>query len=179
MFVSATTPPSNIPMSAPYLLLAHPPTASLHLLTLPALALHSSAPVAVPPHAASLAGAPPLLFAAQAARATVCAFRLTQQNSLTEVAKHPAPERISALAHSPRGTFLVAGSPSGRLYAWEASTGELIRQWEGHYKKVGVVKFGTTGDIVWTGGDDGVVHGWLISEWVARNRMPDRRELMR
>ena len=153
-------------MSAPHLLLAHPPTSSVHVLKLPTLALHTSASVGVPPHALSLAGNPPMLFAAQVARPTIAAFRLTQQNSLTEITKHPAPERISALDESPRGSFLVAGSPSGRLYIWEVPTGELVRQWEGHYKKVGVVRFSPSGDIVWTGGDDGAVHGWLIAECV-------------
>lgn len=165
--------------TAPYLLLAHPPTTSVHLLAIPGLTQHATAHGnVVPAHAVSVSSsqhqhssAPPLLFCAQAARPTIAAFRLSQQNTLVETAKHPAPEKITSLAASPQGSFLVAGSPTGKLYIWEISTGELIRMVDGHYKRVGVVRFAPGGEVVWTGGDDGAVHGWLVSEWVVSKAM--------
>ncbi|KAI9023957.1 WD40-repeat-containing domain protein [Hyaloraphidium curvatum] len=159
-------------MSAPHLLLSHPQTSLIHLLTVPGLTVHTSISSTTPAHCVSLplplpTATPPTLFAAQAARPTIHAYKFTHTNTLAEILKHPAPEKVTALASSPSGNYLVAGGATGRLWVWEVATGELLRSWEGHYKRVGVIRFSSCGQGVWTGGDEGAVHLWNLAELVS------------
>jgi WD40 repeat protein len=44
------------------------------------------------------------------------------------------PERLTALAASPDGSYLAAGGGSGAVYLWDTPSGRLLATWPAHYK---------------------------------------------
>ncbi len=71
-------------------------------------------------------------------------------------------EPLSALAASRDGTLLAGGGASGRLYLWDTSTGELAKEWQGHYKATSCLAFSPCGALLASGGLDGVAHCWDV-----------------
>lgn len=76
------------------------------------------------------------------------------------------PEKISCLAASASGALLVAAGASGRLYLWECSSGQLLAQWEAHYRAVRALVF-LAEDLVASGGEDGLIRVWSAPEAAA------------
>ena len=72
-------------------------------------------------------------------------------------------EPMCALAASGDGTLLAGGGASGRLYLWDASTGELCREWQAHYKATSCLAFSPCGALLASGGLDGVAHCWDVA----------------
>ena len=52
------------------------------------------------------------------------------------------------------------------LIAAQAATGELVRQWDAHFKGVNSVRFSDDDIYVVTGGEDSLVHVWVLGEYV-------------
>jgi WD40 repeat protein len=72
-------------------------------------------------------------------------------------------EPMCALAASGDGTLLAGGGASGRLYLWDAATGELCREWQAHYKATSCLAFSPCGALLASGGLDGVAHCWDVA----------------
>lgn len=81
-----------------------------------------------------------------------------------------SPEALTCVT-SWRG-FCFAGGKSGRAYVWESWSGRVSRSWEAHYKAVGCIS--CTEDYVATGGDDGLIHCWLISRLLDEDLVGDQ-----
>jgi pre-rRNA-processing protein IPI3 len=72
-------------------------------------------------------------------------------------------EPLLSVAGSPDGCSIAGGGASGRLYLWDAASGELVRVWQGHYKAATCVAFSPCGALLASGGADGVVHAWDVA----------------
>ncbi|KAJ1951366.1 Pre-rRNA-processing protein ipi3 [Dispira parvispora] len=80
------------------------------------------------------------------------------------ILKFPCPEKITVLAVAHSGTWAMAGTPKGKLYVWEVSTGALIRSWDAHYKTVTAVRFAQDDSYVVSSSEDAVVQVWELAE---------------
>jgi pre-rRNA-processing protein IPI3 len=69
-------------------------------------------------------------------------------------------EGLLSVAASGDGSLLAGGGASGRAYLWDTATGELLREWQAHYKAVGALAFSPCGALLASGGDDGLAHCW-------------------
>jgi pre-rRNA-processing protein IPI3 len=82
------------------------------------------------------------------------------------------PEKMRSLGLSPTGTWCVGGSESGKLFVWEvrpseyssfqSATGDLLFAREAHYQALSHICFTADELMLFTGGDDAVVHSWPI-----------------
>jgi WD40 repeat protein len=71
-------------------------------------------------------------------------------------------ESLSSLVSSRDGTLLAGGGASGRVYLWDSATGELLREWQAHYKAVSTLAFTACASLLASGGLDSVVHCWDV-----------------
>jgi ribosome assembly protein SQT1 len=69
-----------------------------------------------------------------------------KQDAVTSIVAHPPP----------KGYLVVSGSADKTLRTWDARTGTLIREHKGHQGAILGVALGLKGDVVVSGGDDGV-----------------------
>jgi len=74
------------------------------------------------------------------------------------------PERPMSVCASRDGRFVASGSASGTASVWEASTGRLLARFRAHFKGVTAMMFTPCGSALVTGGEDGAVHAWRVSE---------------
>lgn len=74
------------------------------------------------------------------------------------------PERPSCVASSRDGVYAACGSSSGSASVWEASSGRLLARFKAHFKGVSAMMFTADGSALITGGEDGAVHAWRMSE---------------
>lgn len=68
-----------------------------------------------------------------------------------------APEPILCLCSDASSCFVVAGSASGKAYVWNSGTGDLLAQWNAHFRGVCCVSITHDTAFIVTGGDDGLV----------------------
>jgi WD40 repeat protein len=103
----------------------------------------------------------PAAFAlAQASAAAVLQYAWGSDTPLFRCA---VAEPLGALAASADGSLLAGGGASGRLYLWDAATGELAREWQAHYKAASCLAFSPCGALLASGGLDGVAHCWDVA----------------
>eukprot|EP00939_MAST-03C_sp_MAST-3C-sp1_P004498 g4498.t1 len=76
--------------------------------------------------------------------------------------KSVTPERIGPMVATKDGHYIVAGGASGKMFIWEATEGYLLRVWEAHYKAVTRLRFDADDSVLFSAGEDGVVHGWDV-----------------
>ncbi|MGK7929593.1 MAG: hypothetical protein AB4290_30855 [Spirulina sp.] len=67
---------------------------------------------------------------------------------------------VYSLAFSPDGKILASGTSHRTITLWDGETGEKIALLVGHRDRVNVVEFGDRGDLLASGGDDGIVRVW-------------------
>jgi WD40 repeat protein len=110
------------------------------------------------------------LIASQGSRPAVHLYSLGSSESPL---KCPMPERMRVVA-SPCGSFLFGGGASGKLYAWALGSGALVAVVEAHYRDVTCLAITSDGACLVSGGEDGVVHAWMVSALVdsASSRRP-------
>ncbi len=65
---------------------------------------------------------------------------------------------------SPEGLYVLAGGRSGRVYAWEAASGSLLRAWDAHFKAVTCLALSSDGGVLFTGSEDTLVKAWALGE---------------
>ncbi len=72
------------------------------------------------------------------------------------------PSKTYALAVSTDGKMIASGGPSGKLYLWDADSGELLHKLEGHTDSVVSLAFSPDKQTLISGGYDGLVCVWDI-----------------
>ncbi|HLH56681.1 MAG TPA: serine/threonine-protein kinase [Verrucomicrobiae bacterium] len=72
----------------------------------------------------------------------------------------PHPARVTALAWSPSGNSLAVGCENGRLFIWNAETGEKQTELEGHEDYIVSVGFSHSGGLVGSSSWDRRFHLW-------------------
>jgi len=74
------------------------------------------------------------------------------------------PEKLTTVAVSPCGAFMIGGGATGRIYLWEVPNGAMLRTWEGHYRSVTCACFTGDGSHFVTGSEDSLVRVWSIAQ---------------
>ena len=119
--------------------------------------------IAYGPSVAGELPAPEYLLAAQSARPAIHIWALHRDVPQFKCA---LAEPMLSVASSLDGLFCVAGGASGKCYAWDTASGDLLRVWNAHYKGVSALAFLPGDDVLVTGGQDGVVHVWDFSSLI-------------
>ncbi|XP_068643446.1 protein ROOT INITIATION DEFECTIVE 3-like [Aristolochia californica] len=78
-----------------------------------------------------------------------------------EVKSFPV-EPINPLACNSDGTYIVGGGASGDIYLWEVASGQLLKQWHGHYRSVTCLVFSDDESFLISGAEDGCVRVWSL-----------------
>ncbi|WP_204102514.1 MULTISPECIES: WD40 repeat domain-containing protein [Spirulina sp. CCY15215] len=68
--------------------------------------------------------------------------------------------QVYSLAFSPDGKILVSGTSHRRITLWDVETGQKLALFDGRCDRVNIVAFGDRGEILASGGDDGIVKVW-------------------
>jgi len=69
--------------------------------------------------------------------------------------------KVDALGYSPKGEYLAVGSADdSTVRIWSISTGEIVRNLEGHTGGVTTLSYSSNNMILAVGGDDGVIRMW-------------------
>ena len=74
------------------------------------------------------------------------------------------PERLVAIAATADGVHIAGGAESGRIYLWEASTGAMLRSWEGHYRALTHMAFTDDGSQLVSCSEDSLVRVWSCGQ---------------
>ncbi|KAG8878044.1 Pre-rRNA-processing protein ipi3 [Tulasnella sp. 331] len=61
------------------------------------------------------------------------------------------------------GRYFAGGTPTGRIYLWEMSSGILFSTFEAHYRRVNVLRFTTDGIALISGSEDSGVSVWVMA----------------
>jgi WD40 repeat protein len=78
---------------------------------------------------------------------------------------------VNAVAFSPDGRTLVAGSGDGTISSWDARTGQELPAFGGHPKSVQSVVFSGDGSVLASGSRDGTVAVWDVRSGKLRHRL--------
>lgn len=80
--------------------------------------------------------------------------------------------RTYALAFSPDGRTIAAGSTDGAVRLWDVSSGKLRGTWQSHTKPVHAVAFSPDGRILATGSEDETARLWSMATGKVRAVLP-------
>ncbi|GAA5858619.1 hypothetical protein JCM8547_001394 [Rhodosporidiobolus lusitaniae] len=72
------------------------------------------------------------------------------------------PVRLSTMTVSKDGVHMAGGTPDGRLFLWEISTGHLVVTVDAHYRAVSALAFSDDGAALVSGSEDATVSVWSI-----------------
>lgn len=61
---------------------------------------------------------------------------------------------------------MFGGGKSGKIYVWALGSGVLLNVFEAHFREVTCLSVTSDGACLVSGGDDGVVHAWMVSALV-------------
>ena len=109
------------------------------------------------------------VLASQRKEAAIYVFRRGQKSPHL---KCRLAEPIGPIIVSPDCTYCFAGGSSGKLYAWELSSGELVRTWHGHHKPVRSLGMTDDSSFLVSGGDDAVLSVWSVLDVVDADESP-------
>lgn len=82
------------------------------------------------------------------------------------------PEQLVCATTS--NLLYVGASDSGRVYIWFVNTGQMACWFDAHYGKVTCLAFSNCQSYLLTGGNDGLIHSWLISDLLENTVKPAR-----
>ncbi|KAJ2080875.1 Pre-rRNA-processing protein ipi3 [Coemansia sp. RSA 988] len=81
----------------------------------------------------------------------------------------PFPEEIACVQVLDDGRYFVAGSRTGRILVWETASGRMVGAWDAHYGAV--TALASDVGVLVSGGEDAVVHVWLLSQALDRQAL--------
>ncbi|GLI62042.1 hypothetical protein VaNZ11_004624 [Volvox africanus] len=73
-------------------------------------------------------------------------------------------ETVSVLTATADGHYLAGGCNNGTIYLWELCSGRLLRAWPAHFKGVTALLFGSGASLLLSGGEDTMLHAWLLAD---------------
>jgi WD40 repeat protein len=74
---------------------------------------------------------------------------------------------VSAIAYSPDGTLLVSGGENGTIRVWSCAERRLVRELDGHKKRIGLLRFRADGRGLLSIDSKGTVIWWDVATWEA------------
>ncbi|KAH7106050.1 WD40 repeat-like protein [Auriculariales sp. MPI-PUGE-AT-0066] len=83
------------------------------------------------------------------------------------------PEKLSALAVDPAGTYCAGGTHTGRLFLWEIASGLLLNAFDAHYRQVTALCFSPDAAILCSGSEDSGISVWSMSRLLDNSINPD------
>ena len=99
------------------------------------------------------------------------AFLLTMRGSSPPImhwkGRLPEGHLTGGLLISPCGHYVVGGGKSGTLFVWNTLGGKLISTIKAHYRSILIMDWSECGRFLCTGGADGMVHVFSLSQLVA------------
>ncbi|KAI8364741.1 quinon protein alcohol dehydrogenase-like superfamily [Radiomyces spectabilis] len=78
--------------------------------------------------------------------------------------KMPTTEKMVSVAASNQGTYAAAATASGRVYLWHLATGNLVRIFEAHYRRITRLAFTSDDQALITASEDATVNVWLMAQ---------------
>lgn len=78
---------------------------------------------------------------------------------------------IRALAFSPSGEVIAAGTATGEIYLWQTSDTQLVTILRGHTAPIWSVTFSPDGMLLASGGADQMIHLWDLQEQALRTTL--------
>lgn len=76
------------------------------------------------------------------------------------------PSNPTTLCVSPCGNYLIVGI-SEMIYVWQIHSGNLLANVQRHYQSISVLKMNKEGNILVSGGDDGLVLVWTFADLIS------------
>ncbi|KAF2741416.1 WD40 repeat-like protein [Polyplosphaeria fusca] len=98
------------------------------------------------------------IFAVQDGKAVVHVYNREMGNQEAIV---PFGERIQSIALSGE-TIVLLGTESGKILAWEVTSGRLVSTSTSHLQPVTVIAVDPTGNFFLSGSDDSIIHVWSL-----------------
>jgi WD40 repeat protein len=80
-----------------------------------------------------------------------------------EVAALALPAPAASLALSPDGQYLAIGDESGRIWLWDISSGEMVREYVGHSQFIQAIRFSADGRYLLSGSNDTTARLWDVA----------------
>eukprot|EP01100_Stratorugosa_tubuloviscum_P013823 TRINITY_DN70_c3_g4_i1.p1 TRINITY_DN70_c3_g4~~TRINITY_DN70_c3_g4_i1.p1 ORF type:complete len:457 (-),score=200.10 TRINITY_DN70_c3_g4_i1:113-1417(-) len=81
----------------------------------------------------------------------------------------PTAEKLGPITTSPDAFYCIAGSLTGKIYLWIVNTGQLIKIWDAHYKRISCLRF-TSDSMILSAGEDSLIKLWnLVNIFAADN----------
>lgn len=115
--------------------------------------------VASATHARHASGTSGLVAVMEADKAVLHLYAWQRDQPLVRII---LPQKMSAVALSPRGTWIATGAPDGRLYVWEIATGALLCSMEAHYRAITALHWTSDSAALVTASDDARVCVWSL-----------------
>ncbi|HVK16511.1 MAG TPA: WD40 repeat domain-containing protein [Fimbriiglobus sp.] len=69
---------------------------------------------------------------------------------------------VYAVAFDPLGRYLAGAALTDRVYVWDANTGDMVFELDGHQGRINAVAFSPDGSYLASGGDDMTVRVWDV-----------------
>nr|CAD7587448.1 unnamed protein product [Timema genevievae] len=131
-----------------------------------ALMTYKSGGVAAP-HCLSLLGSDYLL-TADTTKPLLRVWALNSHEPVQQGIRLVVPGRVSALATSPDGLYLVAAVDC-KLYIWQINSGDLLSVAARHFLRITVIKFTDDGCLFASAGEDSMVMVWSLQSLISQH----------
>jgi WD40 repeat protein len=87
----------------------------------------------------------------------VCVWDLTTREKVLTL-----DTGVYAVAFDPLGRYLAGAGLADRVFVWDASTGDVVFELDGHQERINAVAFSPDGSYLVSGGDDMTVRVWDV-----------------
>lgn len=81
-------------------------------------------------------------------------------------------EILTSLTFCQHKHILLGGSGKGSIFLWDFTTGELLVKWQAHFKAASKLVVTQDGEMLVSGGGDGLVRAWCISSLLSDSGSP-------
>jgi WD40 repeat protein len=69
---------------------------------------------------------------------------------------------VTAVTFDPLGRYLAGAALTDRVYVWDAGTGDVVFELDGHQERINALTFNPDGSYLLSGGDDQTVRVWDV-----------------